>query len=129
MVAMMAASPLSSRVVGGADIPHVRAQLHSRRARRKLRVVGSPLQSVGRDRLRGCGVTYSSAGWLPSVLACLSGSLIRVRAEDDSLTAKRGEFEEMATVQVRYIVNDVDVAIAFYTKHLEFSCRRFCWYW
>jgi catechol 2,3-dioxygenase-like lactoylglutathione lyase family enzyme len=27
----------------------------------------------------------------------------------------------MATVQVRYIVNDVDEAIAFYTRHLEFS--------
>ena len=27
----------------------------------------------------------------------------------------------MATVQVRYIVNDVDTAIAFYTKHLGFA--------
>lgn len=27
----------------------------------------------------------------------------------------------MATVQVRYIVNDVDAAIAFYTTHLEFA--------
>jgi catechol 2,3-dioxygenase-like lactoylglutathione lyase family enzyme len=27
----------------------------------------------------------------------------------------------MATVQVRYIVNDVDAAIAFYTTHLEFK--------
>lgn len=27
----------------------------------------------------------------------------------------------MATVQVRYIVNDVDAAIAFYTTHLEFT--------
>ncbi|HZK75067.1 MAG TPA: VOC family protein [Clostridia bacterium] len=27
----------------------------------------------------------------------------------------------MATVQVRYIVNDVDAAIAFYTKHLDFK--------
>jgi catechol 2,3-dioxygenase-like lactoylglutathione lyase family enzyme len=27
----------------------------------------------------------------------------------------------MATVQVRYIVNDVDAAIAFYTQHLGFT--------
>ena len=27
----------------------------------------------------------------------------------------------MATVQVRYIVNDVEAAIAFYTQHLEFK--------
>jgi catechol 2,3-dioxygenase-like lactoylglutathione lyase family enzyme len=27
----------------------------------------------------------------------------------------------MATVQIRYIVNDVDAAIAFYTKHLNFK--------
>lgn len=27
----------------------------------------------------------------------------------------------MATVQVRYIVNDVDAAIAFYTRHLDFK--------
>ena len=27
----------------------------------------------------------------------------------------------MATVQVRYIVNDVDEAIAFYTRYLEFN--------
>jgi catechol 2,3-dioxygenase-like lactoylglutathione lyase family enzyme len=27
----------------------------------------------------------------------------------------------MATVQVRYIVNDVDAAISFYTKHLDFK--------
>jgi catechol 2,3-dioxygenase-like lactoylglutathione lyase family enzyme len=27
----------------------------------------------------------------------------------------------MATVQVRYIVNDVDAAITFYTKHLDFK--------
>jgi hypothetical protein len=27
----------------------------------------------------------------------------------------------MATVQVRYIVNDVDAAIAFYTKQLDFK--------
>ena len=27
----------------------------------------------------------------------------------------------MATVQVRYIVNDVEAAIAFYTKHLDFK--------
>jgi catechol 2,3-dioxygenase-like lactoylglutathione lyase family enzyme len=27
----------------------------------------------------------------------------------------------MATVQVRYIVNDVDAAIGFYTKHLGFT--------
>jgi catechol 2,3-dioxygenase-like lactoylglutathione lyase family enzyme len=27
----------------------------------------------------------------------------------------------MAKVQVRYIVNDVDAAIAFYTKHLDFK--------
>ena len=27
----------------------------------------------------------------------------------------------MATVQVRYIVHDVDAAIAFYTKHLDFK--------
>ena len=27
----------------------------------------------------------------------------------------------MATVQVRYIVHDVDAAIAFYTKHLDFN--------
>ena len=27
----------------------------------------------------------------------------------------------MATVSVRYIVNDVDAAIAFYTKHLGFA--------
>jgi catechol 2,3-dioxygenase-like lactoylglutathione lyase family enzyme len=27
----------------------------------------------------------------------------------------------MATVQVRYIVNDVDAAIAFYTRHLGFT--------
>ena len=27
----------------------------------------------------------------------------------------------MATVQVRYIVRDVDAAIAFYTKHLDFT--------
>jgi catechol 2,3-dioxygenase-like lactoylglutathione lyase family enzyme len=27
----------------------------------------------------------------------------------------------MATVQVRYIVHDVDAAIAFYTKHLDFQ--------
>jgi catechol 2,3-dioxygenase-like lactoylglutathione lyase family enzyme len=26
----------------------------------------------------------------------------------------------MSTVQVRYIVNDVDAAIAFYTQHLGF---------
>ena len=27
----------------------------------------------------------------------------------------------MATVNVRYIVNDVDAAIAFYCKHLDFQ--------
>jgi catechol 2,3-dioxygenase-like lactoylglutathione lyase family enzyme len=27
----------------------------------------------------------------------------------------------MATVSVRYIVNDVDAAIAFYTQHLDFD--------
>ncbi len=29
----------------------------------------------------------------------------------------------MATVQVRYIVNDVDAAITFYTKHLDFTLQ------
>jgi catechol 2,3-dioxygenase-like lactoylglutathione lyase family enzyme len=32
-----------------------------------------------------------------------------------------GRFREMATVQVRYIVNDVEAAITFYTKHLDFK--------
>ena len=31
---------------------------------------------------------------------------------------------EMATVSVRYIVNDVNVAIAFYTRHLGFGVER-----
>lgn len=30
----------------------------------------------------------------------------------------------MATVSVRYMVNDVDTAIAFYTKHLGFGVER-----
>ena len=30
----------------------------------------------------------------------------------------------MATVSVRYIVNDVNVAIAFYTRHLGFGVER-----
>jgi len=29
--------------------------------------------------------------------------------------------DQMASVQVRYIVNDVDAAIEFYTKHLGFK--------
>lgn len=29
----------------------------------------------------------------------------------------------MATVQVRYIVHDVDAAIAFYTQHLDFTLQ------
>src|SRR5437773_11448810 len=31
---------------------------------------------------------------------------------------------QMATVNVRYIVNDVNAAIAFYTTHLGFSVER-----
>jgi catechol 2,3-dioxygenase-like lactoylglutathione lyase family enzyme len=31
------------------------------------------------------------------------------------------EVEDMATVQVRYIVRDVDAAVAFYTTHLGFT--------
>ena len=33
---------------------------------------------------------------------------------------KPKEEDSMATVQVRYIVNDVDAAIAFYCQHLGF---------
>ena len=37
------------------------------------------------------------------------------------MKAQSNEEQRMATVSVRYIVDDVDAAIAFYTHHLDFS--------
>src|SRR6185437_1977200 len=55
----------------------------------------------------------------------LLGNQPRERGRNDCLMngSPEGDREEgsMATVQVRYIVNDVDAAIAFYCQHLGFK--------
>jgi tRNA-Thr(GGU) m(6)t(6)A37 methyltransferase TsaA len=46
-------------------------------------------------------------------VASLAGALSTVR--------KRGEYQSVATVSIRYIVDDVDAAIEFYCSHLGFT--------
>src|SRR5689334_5326241 len=38
-------------------------------------------------------------------------------------TSPRGALQPMSTVSVRYMVDDVDAAIAFYTTHLGFALQ------
>ncbi|XXX46973.1 VOC family protein [Sorangium sp. So ce119] len=58
-----------------------------------------------------------TASWALSVLwlTLLSGCAA------SSSTSSRGELRPMSTVSVRYMIDDVDAAIAFYTTHLGFA--------
>jgi catechol 2,3-dioxygenase-like lactoylglutathione lyase family enzyme len=54
------------------------------------------------------------------VLVFVTLGLVLEQTYNDSSQERDKEEESLATVQVRYIVNDVDAAIAFYCQHLGF---------